>query len=102
MTNIEDIPRNDLAAAERYYEERGRLHPDEVEILAMLQDDPEEFFELSRDWTVTTERRSEVPDAASIASWEASAPATDFEIVDGKPVAVALRHPRSVRLIVVE
>lgn len=102
MTNLGDIPRNDLAAVERYYEERGRLHPDEVEILAMLQDDPEEFFALSADWTVTEDRRAEVPDAASIASWEAEAHATDFEIVDGELVAVPLPRLRSVRLIVVQ
>lgn len=51
--NVCDVPRNDLAAAQAYYESRGRrISPEAWHILFRLQDDSTEFEKLSADWNV--------------------------------------------------
>jgi hypothetical protein len=50
---ISDIKRNDLDAAERYYQERGTLLASEWSMLDHLQDDPAEFRRRSAAWTVS-------------------------------------------------
>ena len=39
-------PRNDIAAARRYYERRGALDPEDVEMLLMLQDEPQALLDV--------------------------------------------------------
>jgi hypothetical protein len=39
-------PRNNIAAARRYYRRRGDLDPEDVEILLMLQDDSAALLEV--------------------------------------------------------
>lgn len=50
---IVDVPRNDVAAARRYYRAHGeRIDPDAMHMLLMLQDDPTELERVSKRWTV--------------------------------------------------
>jgi hypothetical protein len=48
--SLMDLPRNDVVAAVRYYEQRGEIHPDEMEFLLMLQDDARELRRAARRW----------------------------------------------------
>lgn len=51
--SIVDVPRNDVAAARRYYEAHGkRIDPDGMHMLLMLQDDPTELERVSKRWNV--------------------------------------------------
>jgi hypothetical protein len=40
---LTELPRNDIAAARRYYESRGEVSPDALSILYQLQDDSTEL-----------------------------------------------------------
>ncbi len=47
MTSVWELPRNDVAAAVEFYRRAkaaGELRPEDVRVLARLQDDPTEFF----------------------------------------------------------
>lgn len=46
------VPRNDIAAATAFYESRGKVTPEEMHILYMLQDDPRELERVAKSWNV--------------------------------------------------
>ena len=53
MPSLVDVPRNDLKAAQAFYNERGhRLTADEYRVLWKSQDDPAGFEEMAEDWNV--------------------------------------------------
>lgn len=49
-----EVPRDDIDAARKYYQEHKPLSPDAVRTLLMLQDDPDELREVMRreEWEV--------------------------------------------------
>lgn len=49
---LTSIARNDLGAARRFYEARGRLSSTEMATLLQLQDDPAKLVEMARDWVL--------------------------------------------------
>jgi len=57
-----DLPRNDFAAARRYYEAKGkRISAEEFRVLILLQDDPDEFEERTAGWNVIQKPEPEIP-----------------------------------------
>jgi hypothetical protein len=52
-SSLADIPRNDLAACERYYRAHGeQITGDEWRVMWHLQDNPETFERASKSWRV--------------------------------------------------
>jgi len=52
--NVSDLPRNDVAACERFYRARGKLgiESDEAEVMLRLQDDPSELEAKMMKWKI--------------------------------------------------
>lgn len=58
--NLGEVPRNDLDAAQAYYEYRGnKISANEWHILFRLQADPAGFEKLSADWNVRAVREGD-------------------------------------------
>lgn len=49
---LADIPRNDIPATLRFYQERGKISVDTYRVLWRLQDNPEAFEKASKDWEI--------------------------------------------------
>jgi hypothetical protein len=48
---LRDLPRNDVAACQRFYEENG-VNDEQLGNMMMLQDDPTDLERVARTWTV--------------------------------------------------